>query len=800
MINKIFKNLINSLIFIFLSTASISQEITFEAENIETVNENIISATNNVIITDSEGGKIFGNNLLIDKNKKIFTISNNVVYKDLKNLLTIKTDEINFYEISNIINTSGLTTIEYNNKYLLEGKNITFDKNENKIFSSDLALIKDKFDNQISFEEYNILLDDQLLTTNKAKLTDKELNIYQIDKLYYDYDREMIVGKDVEVNIDNEISSKKFLPRIKSRSLEIDNGISKLEKSVYTNCKKRKGCPPWVIQAEEVSHDKKKKQINYKNAFLKLYDIPVLYFPKFFHPDPTIKRQSGFLTPTLRTHNKSSYLRTPYFFAISENSDFTFSPRFYENSKNIYQGEYRYVTKNSKHVLDASILNDSPFVFESDSSKTHFFLNSSFELEKNFFENSKIDIKLENVSNDAYLKSNDITSPIINSQNTLKSTFNFEGSRDDLEFSISAEVYDDLNKEKSSDKYEYIFPSFNISKNLQSNLDGTLTLNNIGFNKLYDTNVSEKILVNNLSYESMDTINSVGLVNNYEIILKNFNSDSNNSSNYKNKKESDLQGLFQFNSKLPLRKIGKNFDSLLTPIFVAKFNPSSNRNIKNSDRIVDYSNIFSSNRLSSNETLEGGESVTIGNEFKLFRKSNLDNEIFGLNLATSFRNEENSDLPIKSSLGQKTSNIVGQMTYKGSDLLQLDYDFFADNNLGKFNYHKFKSTFKVNNFVSSFEFIEENNNIGQEHFVSNETSYNLDENKSLLFRTRKNKKTNLTEYYDLIYQYKIDCLVAGIEYKKNYYNSGGLRPDESIFFSITFMPFENKVNLPGLDK
>ena len=258
--------------------------------------------------------------------------------------------------------------------------------------------------------------------------------------------------------------------------------------------------------------------------------------------------------------------------------------------------------------------------------------------------------------------------------------------------------------------------------------------------------------------------------------------------------------MLQFNSKLPLRKIGKNFDSLLTPIFVAKFNPSSNRNIKNSDRIVDYSNIFSSNRLSSNETLEGGESITIGNEFRLFKKSNLDNEIFGLNLATSFRNEENSDLPTKSSLNQKTSNIVGQMSYKGSDLLQLDYDFFADNNLGKFNYHKLKSTFKVNNFVSSFEFIEENNNIGQEHFVSNETSYNLDENKSLLFRTRKNKKTNLTEYYDLIYQYKIDCLVAGIEYKKNYYNSGGLRPDESIFFSITFMPFENKVNLPGLDK
>ena len=74
-------------------------------------------------------------------------------------------------------------------------------------------------------------------------------------------------------------------------------------------------------------------------------------------------------------------------------------------------------------------------------------------------------------------------------------------------------------------------------------------------------------------------------------------------------------------------------------------------------------------------------------------------------------------------------------------------------------------------------------------------------NEALAKLIEKSKSlTKLTEYYDLIYQYKIDCLVAGIEYKKNYYNSGGLRPDESIFFSITFMPFENKVNLPGLDK
>ena len=50
---------------------------------------------------------------------------------------------------------------------------------------------------------------------------------------------------------------------------------------------------PWSIEAKEIKHDKNKKQLIYDNALLKVYNIPVLYFPKFFHPDPSVKRQSG---------------------------------------------------------------------------------------------------------------------------------------------------------------------------------------------------------------------------------------------------------------------------------------------------------------------------------------------------------------------------------------------------------------------------------------------------------------------------------------------------------------------------
>ena len=63
---------------------------------------------------------------------------------------------------------------------------------------------------------------------------------------------------------------------------------------------------------------KTKKIIKYSNAWLKIYDLPVVYFPKFFHPDPTVKRQSGFLIPTFKnSSNDTSYLTTPYFKVLS---------------------------------------------------------------------------------------------------------------------------------------------------------------------------------------------------------------------------------------------------------------------------------------------------------------------------------------------------------------------------------------------------------------------------------------------------------------------------------------------------
>ena len=67
-------------------------------------------------------------------------------------------------------------------------------------------------------------------------------------------------------------------------------------------------------------------------------------------------------------------------------------------------------------------------------------------------------------------------------------------------------------------------------------------------------------------------------------------------------------------------------------------------------------------------------------------------------------------------------------------------------------------------------------------------TYQANSSSFFSYRTRKNKKTNLTEFYNLIYEYKNDCLVASINYNKEYYSNDILAPSENLFFNLTLIP------------
>ena len=147
----------------------------------------------------------------------------------------------------------------------------------------------------------------------------------------------------------------------------------------------------------------------------------------------------------------------------------------------------------------------------------------------------------------------------------------------------------------------------------------------------------------------------------------------------------------------------------------------------------------------------------------------------------------------------KSSDLLGALKIKPNENFNLSYDFSADNNLDTINSSKINGELKINNFYTFFEFLEENNDIGTNSYMTNNVKYNFDNKSSLLFNTRRNRKTNLTEFYDLIYEYRNDCLIAAIEYNKDYYQDRDLKPTETIIFKLTITPFAS-VNTPSINK
>ena len=100
-------------------------------------------------------------------------------------------------------------------------------------------------------------------------------------------------------------------------------------------------------------HDSIKKTIYYDNAIVKVYDIPIFYFPKLSHPDPSVKRRSGFLVPSMyNTKNLGSGISIPYFFDLGVDKNFTITNRLYATENPLILGEYHQAYQNASLLTD----------------------------------------------------------------------------------------------------------------------------------------------------------------------------------------------------------------------------------------------------------------------------------------------------------------------------------------------------------------------------------------------------------------------------------------------------------------
>ena len=766
------------------------EDFKFESKSIEIEKNNIIIAKDGVKATTSEGLEIFADRSKYNKKTKILELDTNVRILDKIQNFEIRSDKIIYNKFLEKIVSRTNTKIDINNSHIITGKNIIFFRSKSQIQSNEPSIIKDKFNNVIKLNGFNYSIKNKILKTNQMELIDKDSNIYKSNNAIIDLKSQKLAAKDIQIYFaEGELGKN---ARLKGSSLMSENDISIIQNGIFTACKIRNDCPPWSLKSKEIKHDKTKKSINYKNSWLQFYDVPIFYFPKFFHPDPTVKRQSGFLTPSLLTSSTSGgSISIPYYKVISDNKDTTFTPRIYFNDDFSIQSEYRQVEKNTSHISDISLKKLDV------STKSHFFSNTKHILENNF-DLSEIELNLEKTSSDTYLKGDNIKSKTrdTNNQSLLNSYLKFDGTSEDLNIFVEVAAFEDLTKEKDSDKFQYILPNFTISKLLNNNSDskGRLNYEISGSSQKKNTNVSESFLINDLIYKSNFFFSKFGTISNYVLEFKNSLKKGENSNKYKNETQSENFSSFIFNSSIPLKKGYKNYNGNLSPKINVRYSPNKSENLSDLDRKINVTNIFSKNRLGLNDSLEGGKSITLGFDYDLETKENKD--FLEFSLGQIFRDTEDKRLPLTSKMQTKSSDIVGNFDFKPNDKFNINYDFSFDNNLETVNYTKIETQLSVNNFVTSFDFLEENDDIGSDSYLLSDIRYNFNEKNSVSYNTRRNRKTDLTEYYNLVYEYKNDCLIAGIEYNKEYYQDRDLKPSEQIFFSLTFTPFTT-ISTPG---
>jgi len=762
-------------------------------------NSKALSMRDNIII--------YSKDFNYNREKNIITAEKDVIIENLDEDYKINSDFISYLLNENKIYSKGKTSGSIKSKYNFNSKNVIFFKNSMQLFSKEETSFTDK-NNYYKLSNFTYSINKEELKGEKI-LIKSNYKLPKSDEFYFssaiiDLKNQNFIAKDTEINIHKGVfDNSKNDPRIKGVSSKKRGDITTIYKGLFTSCQKNESCPPWSLKADKVEHDKNKKQLIYKNALLQIYDFPVLYFPKFFHPDPTVKRQSGLLQPNLSNSNiLGNSIALPYFHVLSNDSDITFTPTLFTKDTKMIQNEYRKIFENSYFEADFGYVRNYKSSIENNKKKniTHLFSKFNHDFNLDNFISSKLFLSIQKVTNDTYLKV--FEGNIINTDlkptnnNVLKNELKIELDHENYFFESGIESYESLNK-KSNGRYQYVLPYYNFNRVLSQNyFNGSITINSSGNNDLNETNVLKTEIINDINYSGFDIINNYGFKNNFNVYLKNLNAVGKNDSKLKNSPQIELMSTLKIDSALPLKKKGSKYLNYLTPKLSMLINPSDMKNHSETKRKINNENIFDINRLGLTDSLETGKSLTVGLDYKKEKLEDI-NKYFEFKLATVFRDKEEDFIPSTSTLGKKTSNLFGSLSNNFSDNFSINYDFALDNNFNSFDYNKINSTISFDNFISEFSFIEEGGAIGSANTIENTSTYIFDEKNSISFKTRRNRKINLTEFYDLVYEYQNDCLTAGIKYNKKYYEDRDLKPSENLLFTITLFPltsYEQKIN------
>ena len=454
--------------------------------------------------------------------------------------------------------------------------------------------------------------------------------------------------------------------------------------------------PLWQIKARKIIHDAANKDVYYRDAFLEFKNVPVFYAPFLSHPDPTVKRRSGFMPPSLRgTNYLGSAVELRYFWDISDHEDLLFTPIFSSNQDIIWGGRYRKMLYSGDLNVSGTFMKDK----DTDKKRGNLTLEGRYEINNDWLATADINY----ASDGSYLKDMGLpgktetwlTSRLAAERFNQRDYAAIEGYGYKL-VSYSLRAYN-LNEFKQREyNRPYILPLVTYEHYGDANAIGAYTKTHLSWASVYrehnETETQRATMINswNLPYTS-----PFGEKYRISASLK---SDLYYVENYRYQNDDDYNGatgrLFPqlgIEWRLPFVKATENSRQIIEPIIVAVAAPNGGNKtnkIPNEDSLnaqLDDTNILDLDRYSGYDRNDTGSRVSYGINWSSYNNTIGRTSMF---VAQSYYTK--TDESFAQSLGNDSnlSDFVGRIYAAPNSYLNLNYRFRADKNNFRLKYNE----------------------------------------------------------------------------------------------------------------
>jgi LPS-assembly protein len=473
-------------------------------------------------------------------------------------------------------------------------------------------------------------------------------------------------------------------------ALRIDGNRTEIRRGVYSPCeicREDPTRPPvWQIKGEEITHDKELQIVEYRDAVMEVDGVPIFYSPYFSHPDPSVKRHSGFLTPSPGVGGGLGYhVTVPYYWAIDQDKDATFSPMFTTQGGTFLGGEYRERFSNGQLTTDGSVTFGSTALVGLDNPSVangvrgHLFANGELDLDDTW----RVGTDIQRASDQTYLLRYHLPSPA----NFLTSRVYGEGFRENSYSNVTAWTFQSLQPGVGDSTQPIVAPIADYYWQSQpDSLGGRFDVhgNALDLARIQGISTRRLSLGSEWRLPFSDSIGErYGL--SLSVRADGYHSDDLPIGAGPTPTESAFAGRvfpqLAFTWSYPWVRRGENYSELIEPVAMvaASTNGGNPNTIPNEDSQAfefDETSLFLPNRFPGIDRVDSGQRVDYG-----LRAGIYDNEGGSIKLLVgqSYSLEKNPAFLVGSGLEENLSDVVGRVTVTPAPYLDFIYRFRLGN-------------------------------------------------------------------------------------------------------------------------